>query len=126
MADGEYDRSASFAVLRPVPILDEGSIDEPETPDLATFVERAYLIAIGMASLVATGIADAIVRSVDPRSPEGNDRSLGLPVVARAALGAAAQALLRATASPRCASRGGSHRPRASACTVRSGGTSAG
>lgn len=92
MADGEYDRSASFAVLRPVPILNEGSIDEPETPDLATFVERAYLIAIGMASLVATGIADAIVRSVDPRIPEGNDRSLGLPVVARAALGAAAQA----------------------------------
>ena len=76
-----------------MPILDEEfPIDEPEAPDLATLVERAYLIAIGMASLALTAIADAIVRSVDPHIPEGNDRSLGLPVVARAALGAAAQA----------------------------------
>jgi hypothetical protein len=75
-----------------MPIPDEGSIDEPEAPDLATLVERAYLIAIGVASLAVTAIADAIVRSVDPRIPEENDRSLGLPVVARVALGAAAQA----------------------------------
>src|SRR6476646_9619270 len=92
MADGEHDRTVSFAVLRPVPFLDEGPIDEPEAPDLATLVERAYLIAIGVASLAATAIADAIVRSVDPRIPEENDRSMGLPVVAGAALGVVAQA----------------------------------
>ena len=92
MADGEHDRSSSFAVLRPVPILDAGPIDEPEAPDLATLVERAYLIAIGVASLAATAIADAVLRSVDPRIPEVDDRSLGLPVMAGAALGAAAQA----------------------------------
>jgi len=104
MADGEHDRTVSFAVLRPVPFLDEGPIDEPEAPDLATLVERAYLIAIGVASLAATAIADAIVRSVDPRIPEENDRSMGLPVVA----GAAPYLAARTSKPSRFAERGGS------------------
>jgi hypothetical protein len=92
MADGEHDRSASFPALRPVPIVDRGSIDEPEAPDLATLVERVYLIAIGAASLATTALVEAVARSVDPRISEEDDRSLDLPVIAGAAIGAAAQA----------------------------------
>jgi hypothetical protein len=83
--------------LRPVPNPDTESVDitddEPDAPDLASIVERAYLIAIGAASLAATAIVDAIARSIDPASPtDDDDRSKGLPVVAGAALGAAVQA----------------------------------
>ena len=96
MADGGRERSSTVSPLHPVPLLDEGAvggaIDEPEEPDLASLVERGYLIAIGLASLTATAIVDAIARSVDPRISEEVGRSLGLPVMAGAAVGAAAQA----------------------------------
>ena len=57
MADGEQDRSSTVPRLHPVPLLDEGAgggtIDEPEEPDLASLIERGYLIAIGLTSLTA-------------------------------------------------------------------------
>jgi hypothetical protein len=96
MADGEQDRPSTVPRLHPVPLMDEGAgggtIDEPEEPDLASLIERGYLIAIGLASLTATAIVDAVARSVDPGIAEGDGRSLGLPVMAGAAFGAAAQA----------------------------------
>jgi hypothetical protein len=84
--------------LRPVPSPNDGSVDipvdEPDAPELASLAERAYLIAIGAASLAATAIVDAVARSIEPGipSPDEHDRSMGLPVVAGAALGVAAQA----------------------------------
>ncbi|MGZ6545352.1 MAG: hypothetical protein ACXVEI_08585 [Actinomycetota bacterium] len=96
MADGEQDRSSTVPRLHPVPLMDEGAaggtIDEPEEPDLASLVERAYLIAVGLASLTATATIDAVARSVDPAISEEEGHSLGLPVMAGAAIGAAAQA----------------------------------
>jgi len=60
--------------LRPVPrpdgpvdITDE--LDELDAPDLASIVERAYLIALGAAALAATAIVDAVARSIDPGMP---------------------------------------------------------
>ena len=96
MADGEQDLSSMVPRLHPVPLLDEaavgGTIDEPEEPDLASLIERAYLITIGLASLTATAILDAVARSVNPDVAEEGGRSLALPVMAGAAIGAAAQA----------------------------------
>ena len=96
MADGEQDPSSTVPRLHPVPLLDEdtsgGTIDEPEEPDLASLIERAYLIAVGLASLTATAMIDAVARSVAPGITEEDGRSLGLPVMAGAAIGAAAQA----------------------------------
>jgi hypothetical protein len=84
--------------IRRVPVTD-GSVDvasveaddEPDAPNPAAIIERAYLIAIGAASLAATTIVDAIARSIDPRIVRADQdaRSMGLPV---AVLGVAAEA----------------------------------
>ena len=79
--------------LRPVPVSDGLEHDEPAAPDLAAILERAYLIAAGMASLAAAAITDAVARSIDPDAPgwEEGSRPTGA-VAAGAAAGAAMQA----------------------------------
>jgi hypothetical protein len=84
--------------LRPVPDDPDGGsdgtgVDEIEAPDFASIAERAYLIAIGLASLVATAVVEAVVGSMDPREPRrANDATTtGLPVVAGAAMGLMAE-----------------------------------
>ncbi len=95
MADGEQDRSSTVPRLHPVPLLNggavAGAIDEPEEPDFESLVERGYLIAIGLASLTAASLVDAIARSIDPSLPplDVNDRSMRLPAPAAAVLSAA-------------------------------------
>ena len=49
----------------------------PEEPDLASLIERAYLIAIGLASLTATAILDAIARLGGPERRRGGGPSAG-------------------------------------------------
>jgi hypothetical protein len=87
--------------LRPVPDPDEPDkaspddpLDEPEAPDLASVVERAYLIAVGVASLAATAVIDAIARSLNPEAPASDEDvpSPVLPVLAGAAFTVTAQA----------------------------------
>jgi hypothetical protein len=84
--------------LRPVPdpVADgpgEPPADELEPPEYGSIVERAYLIAIGLASLAASAIVEAIVGSMDPREPRRPDdaATTGLPVLAGAAMGAMAE-----------------------------------
>lgn len=86
--------SRGASPLRPVPDPDEGAFDEPEAPDLASLVERAYLIAVGLASLAATAIVEAVAGSADPETPRRADDVVtnGLPVMTGAALGLAAEA----------------------------------
>ena len=95
MQDSPFGRTPP---LRPVPdpVADgsgEPPVDEIEPPEFDSIVERAYLIAIGLASLAATAIVDAIVGSMDPREPRRPDdaATTGLPVLAGAAMGVMAE-----------------------------------
>ncbi len=84
--------------LRPVPDPLEGGsdgvpVDELEAPDFGSIVERAYLVTIGLASLAATAVVEAIVGSMDPTTPRRADdaATTGLPVAAGAAMAMAAE-----------------------------------